>query len=180
MAENQRKCVYAGSFDPLTEGHMYMIRQGALLFDLLVVALGVNPEKHYTFSVEERLEVLRASTEEIPNVRIDTFENQYLVRYAESVGACYILRGLRSAHDYEFESTMRHVNADIDPEITTVFLMPPRNIREISSSFVKGLVGPEGWQDVVRPYVPPAVYELLLRARMRWPHKSGGGESPVD
>jgi pantetheine-phosphate adenylyltransferase/8-oxo-dGTP diphosphatase len=180
VARQLRKCVYAGSFDPLTEGHMYMIREGARLFDILVVALGVNPAKHCTFSVADRLAVIRESVGDIPNVEVDEFGAAYLVQYAASVGAGYILRGLRSQQDYEFESTMRHVNADINGEITTVFLMPPREFREISSSFVKGLVGPEGWKDVVRPYVPPAVYRLLLRSDIIWPWQSGGPDSPAD
>ena len=69
-----------------------------------------------------------------------------LADYAESVGAQYILRGIRSHQDYEFERAMRNVNEDLKPEITTVFLIPPRQICEVSSSFVKGLVGPEGWE----------------------------------
>lgn len=180
MSTPIRKCVYAGSFDPLTEGHMYMIREGARLFDELVVAVGTNPAKHSTFSQEERLDTIRESVRDMPNVSVASFGPVYLVQYAVSIGAQYILRGLRSAHDYEFESTMRNVNSDINPEITTVFLMPPRQFREISSSFVKGLIGPDGWQNVVRPYVPPAVYAMLLRTKFTWPHRTAGHESPVD
>jgi len=175
-----KKCVYAGSFDPLTEGHMYMIREGAKLFDILVVAVGINPDKHYTFSEDERLNVIRQCTGEIPNVEVDIFKGLYLVTYAKSIGAGYILRGLRSQEDYEYERSMRHVNADMNPAITTVFLMPPRNLCEISSSFVKGLVGPKGWQAVVKPYVPGPVYKLLLLKDISWPGESGGAECRSD
>ena len=155
-------CVYAGSFDPLTRGHMYMVEKGAALFPRLIVAVGSNPAKSYTFTVEERVELLKECTQPFPNVEVDHFEGKFLAKYARAVGARYILRGIRSESDYEFERTMRNVNEDLEPAITTVFLIPPRAISELSSSFVKGLVGPEGWQLVVKPYVPEPVYRRLL------------------
>ena len=173
-------CVYGGSFDPPTQGHMYMIGKGAQLFGKLIVAVGTNPNKRCAFTAEERVELLRACTEEYPNVEVDHFEGLFLVAYAESVGANYILRGIRSQQDYEFERAMRNVNEDLKPEITTVFLMPPREICEVSSSFVKGLVGPEGWEDVIKPYVPPAVHEKLLMTTVRWHRQSAGPEDASD
>lgn len=158
-----RRAVYGGSFDPLTMGHMYMIREGAALFDDLYVAIGVNPVKKCTFTLEERLEHLRRCTGAIRNVKIGHFENRFLVEYARSIGARYIVRGVRNAHDYEYERTMRQVNGDIDPSITTVLLMPPRELAELSSSFVKGLVGPRGWERIVKPYLPAPVYRDFLR-----------------
>lgn len=158
-----RRAVYAGSFDPLTTGHLWMIEQGALLFDELIVAIGVNPEKRYYLTLDERLTVLRASTTRFPNARIASFENQFLVRYARSVEAPYIIRGIRTEADFEYERVMRQMNSDLDPGVVTVFLMPPREIAEVSSSLVRGLVGPQGWQEVVRKFVPPPVYQLLLK-----------------
>jgi len=173
---DSKVCVYAGSFDPPTQGHMYMIRRGAELFDHLIVAVGVNPNKRYTFSVDERLEMLRACVLDLPNVEVDSFESLMLVHYAQSRGAGYILRGIRSEEDYRFEQPMRNVNEDLAPDITTVFLIPPREICEISSSFVKGLVGFEGWEAVVEPYVPEPVYERLLTSEIRWTERKGGPE----
>src|ERR1035437_5104481 len=114
-----RKAVYAGSFDPITNGHMYMIREGARLFDEVVIALGINPDKHYTFSFETRMEFLRQCTHGIPNVTLDHFRNMFLVDYAKKVGAGYILRGIRNPGDYEFERGMRFINADLTPAVTT-------------------------------------------------------------
>jgi pantetheine-phosphate adenylyltransferase len=158
-----KRAVYAGSFDPITLGHLWMVRAGADLFDELVVAIGVNPEKKYAFPLEERLDMLRESIGERPDVRVDTFGSLYLVDYARSVGAGYVLRGIRTEADYGFERGMRHVNADLNPDVVTVFLMPPREISEVSSSLVKGLIGPEGWEEVVARLVPPAVHRALLR-----------------
>ena len=157
--------VYAGSFDPLTIGHLWMIEQGARLFDRLVVAVGVNPDKRYTFTLEERLDMLRQSTTQFRNVSVDAFSNRYLINYAQSIGATHILRGIRTESDYEFERTMRNINGDLDAGICTVFLMPPRGIAEVSSSMVRGLIGPVGWQKIVRKYVPDPVYKRLLNPR---------------
>ncbi len=173
-------CVYAGSFDPPTNGHMYMIEKGAGLFDRLIVSVGINPKKAYTFSVEERLEMLRQCTRHLDNVEVGSFVGQFLVRYAESRGAGYVLRGVRSEEDYRFEHAMRNVNEDLAPDVTTVFLIPPREICEISSSFVKGLVGVEGWQEVIKPYVPEPVYEKLLARDIRWTQQSAGAEGAAD
>ena len=154
--------VYAGSFDPPTIGHLWMIEQGVRLFDRLIVAIGVNPDKKYTFSLEARLEMLKASTKKFRSVSMASFSNRYLIHYAQSVGATHILRGIRSESDYEFERTMRNINGDLDPEICTIFLMPPRGIAEVSSSMVRGLVGPVGWRKIVRKYLSEAVYRKLL------------------
>ena len=156
--------VYAGSFDPLTVGHMWMIEQGARLFDRLTVAVGVNPDKKYTFALADRLDMLRESTTVLANVSFASFSNRYLIHYAQLIGATHILRGIRTESDYEFERTMRNINGDLDAGICTVFLMPPRGIAEVSSSMVRGLMGPVGWQKIVRKYVPPPVYKKLLQA----------------
>jgi len=157
-----RKAVYAGSFDPLTNGHLWMIEEGSKQFDELVVAIGINPGKKYTFSLEDRLNMLKRSTRQFPNIRIDSFENEFLVNYASSVGAQYVLRGIRTGGDYEYERGMRYVNSDLNPKIVTSFLMPPREFIEVSSSLVKGLVGPNGWEDVIEDYVPRNVYNAFL------------------
>ena len=144
-----------------------MVDQGRRLFDELVVAIGINPDKKYLFTLEERLDTLRRVTADFPNVRVASFENLFLVHYARQVGATFILRGIRNEQDYGYERGMRYVNAEFDDSIQTVFLVPPRDLVEVSSSFVKGLVGPAGWQDVVRKYVPEPVYRAFLERSRR-------------
>ncbi|OYV04804.1 MAG: pantetheine-phosphate adenylyltransferase [Verrucomicrobiales bacterium VVV1] len=156
-----RTAVYAGSFDPPTNGHLWMIERGLEMFDKLIVAIGNNPSKHYSFSVEKRIALLRASVPSCERLTIAHFDNRYLVDYAMTMGAESILRGIRSPDDYEYERVMRHINADMAPSITTVFLMPPREMAEVSSSMVKSLIGPEGWEDIVRRYVPSPVFDAL-------------------
>ena len=141
-----------------------MIEQGVALFDQLVVGIGINPDKRYTFSLEDRLAMLRTSLRGLPNLKVTSFSNAYLIHYAQEIGATHILRGVRSGGDYEYERTMRNINGDLDAGICTVFLMPPRDIAEVSSSMVKGLIGPKGWRRVVRKYVTPPVYRHILKA----------------
>ncbi len=155
--------IYAGSFDPPTNGHLWMIRQGLELFERLIVAIGSNPSKSYTFSVDERLELLRASLPSCERLTLDHFDNSYLVDYAKKKDAQFVLRGIRSPQDYEYERVMRHINGDMAPAINTVFLMPPRDIAELSSSMVEGLIGPAGWEETVRRYVPAPVFKALRK-----------------
>lgn len=140
-----------------------MIEQGARLFDTLVVAVGTNPDKQSSFTIDEREVMLKEMIANVKatNIEVAVFHNRYLVEYARSVGAQFILRGIRSPTDFEYERVMRHVNEDLSPEITTVFLMPPRLIAEVSSSLVKSLVGPDGWQSTVKQFVPPGVFKML-------------------
>ncbi len=158
-----RTAVYAGSFDPPTNGHLWMIEKGLEMFDRLIVAIGDNPSKRYSFTVGERLDLLRASTTPSDRLVLAHFDNRYLVDYARKKESLYVLRGIRSPHDYEYERVMRQINADMAPEITTVFLMPPRDIAEVSSNMIKSLIGPKGWEETVRRYVPEPVFQALSR-----------------
>lgn len=165
VSPDMRIAVYAGSFDPPTNGHLWMIERGLEMFDRLIVAIGSNPAKSYSYTLDERLEMLRASVPVSERLEVAHFDNRYLVDYAAKMNAAYILRGIRSPNDYEYERVMRHINADMAPKITTVFLMPPRDIAELSSSMIKSLTGPTGWEDTVKRYVPPQVFEVLKQER---------------
>jgi pantetheine-phosphate adenylyltransferase len=162
MKIQNRIAVYAGTFDPVTIGHLWMIKSGSSLFDKLIVAVGENPEKKCHFSVKDRMVMLQESISGYENVTIDNYQNKFLIKYAESVGAKFILRGIRSTTDYEYEKSISYVNRHFNAEIVTVFLLPPREMIEISSSVVRGLIGPEGWEDVVSKYVPPCVLKRLI------------------
>ncbi len=164
-----KRAVYAGSFDPITDGHLWIVEEARKLFDELTVAIGINPEKTYTFPLRQRLDLLQQVLPEDKSILIDHFDNRYLVDYAAEIGAQYIIRGIRSPADYEFERVMRQINEDIRPEVTTIFLMPSREVAEVSSSMVKGLVGPTGWEAQVRRYVPAPVFEALCELESRNP-----------
>jgi pantetheine-phosphate adenylyltransferase len=157
-----KKAVYAGSFDPVTNGHLWIIEQSSKIFDNVLVAVGQNADKNYTFSLDERLIMLRHATKKIDNVEITYFSNEFLVNYAQKVNAKFIIRGIRNNHDYDYEKSIRHINADLSEDINTIFLMPPRNYAEVSSSMVKGLIGSNGWEEIAKKYVPKEVLEQLI------------------
>jgi pantetheine-phosphate adenylyltransferase len=140
-----------------------MIERGCRIVDELVVAIGINPDKKYLFTLEQRLDMLRETTAAFANVKVTSYENMFLVNYARLIDASFILRGIRNEQDYSYERGMRYVNAELGGDITTIFLIPPRELVEVSSSFVKGLVGPDGWEEVLKKYVPPAVHRQLMR-----------------
>ncbi|TXI93297.1 MAG: pantetheine-phosphate adenylyltransferase [Neisseriales bacterium] len=155
------KAIYAGSFDPITNGHLWVIDRAAAIFDQLIVAVGDNPDKKYSFSLEERLILLKNTLHGYKNIEIGHFNGEFLVNYAQNANAKFIVRGIRNTQDYEYEKTMRYINSDLCNEIDTIFLMPPRNYAEVSSSLVKGLVGTVGWEKVVNRYVPETVLNAL-------------------
>ena len=163
--KQSRIAIYAGTFDPVTFGHLWMIEAGSVIFDKLVIAIGTNPDKKCHFPLEERIIMIKELISKYSNVNVDVYQNQFLIKYAEDIGARFILRGIRSTADYEYEKSVNYVNRHLNSEIVTVFLLPPREMIEISSSIVRGLVGPEGWEEVVSKYVPASVLERLkLRA----------------
>lgn len=157
------KGIYAGSFDPPTYGHLWMIEQGAKMFNTFYVAVGQNSQKAYTFTLAERVDMLEDLCADFKNVEVVQFENKFLVKYAESMGVDYILRGIRNEKDYTYERGMRYVNNNINNTIQTVFMMSPRFLVEVSSSLVKGLVGSDDWEHIVREYVPESVFFKMLK-----------------
>lgn len=161
------KGVYAGSFDPPTLGHLWMIREGAKQFGWLTVSIGDNPAKKYQFTTAERVAMLKEMTKDLSNVNIKVFVGDFLINHAKDIGATCILRGIRNETDYEFERGMRYINAEIDDSISTTYLIPPRELIEVSSSLVKSLVGPAGWRKVIKPYVSESVYSAILMRDLR-------------
>jgi len=155
--------IYPGSFDPPTEGHLWMISQGSKLFEKLIVAIGTNPSKTPYFNNIERLRMVTEITSIFPNVTTMLLGNEYLIHFAQAQKANYLLRGIRSIKDYNYESTMRQINGGMNPGITTVFLIPPHSLIDISSSTVKDLVGPNGWEDMVKKFVPENVFDAIIQ-----------------
>lgn len=152
-----RIAVYPGSFDPVTYGHLDIIRRAAGLFDRVYVAVLINPSKHALFSVEERVEMLRETTKEIPNAVCEHFYG-LAVEYARRKGAVAIVRGLRAVTDFEMEFKMAAMNSHLDPGIETLFMMTSSEYSFLSSSAIKEVASMGG--DVSR-WVPPYVKERL-------------------
>lgn len=131
-----RICVYPGSFDPVTTGHLDVIRRAASLFDEVIVAVMHNVNKRGCFPVEERMALIEKAAAEIPNVRVDKWDG-LLVDYVRMSGASCVVRGLRAVSDFESEMTMAQVNAQLLEGMETVFLMTKPEHGCISSSVVR-------------------------------------------
>lgn len=130
--------IYPGSFDPVTNGHLNIIRRAANIFDQLIVCVMVNAGKQPLFSLEERTELLRRVTRNLPNVEVD-HADELLATYAKRRGSCVIVKGLRATSDFENEFQMALINHKINPELDTMFLTSEHQYMYLSSSTVKEL-----------------------------------------
>jgi pantetheine-phosphate adenylyltransferase len=135
-----RKAVFMGSFDPITLGHLDLIQRSLQMFDVLVVAVGVNPDKKTWFSEEERLVQIEKALSEIMDFGLHISSYQGLtVDYANSIGAKFLIRGLRSVADFEFETNLASFNKMLAPDLETVLLLSKPELSLVSSSAVKEL-----------------------------------------
>jgi pantetheine-phosphate adenylyltransferase len=152
-----RRAIYPGSFDPVTNGHLDIIERGCKLFDEIIVAILVHPEKQPFFTIEERREMLTQVLKQIDRgsceVRVDNFQG-LLVQYAVAQEANAIVRGIRAISDYEYELQMALMNRRLEPSIETVFMMPAETYSYVSSRLVKEVFQLGGKLDGL---VPPAV-----------------------
>ncbi|MDB4941108.1 MAG: Phosphopantetheine adenylyltransferase [Labilithrix sp.] len=151
--------VYAGSFDPATIGHLDLIERAAAMFDNVIVAIGVHPTKHPLFSSEERVELIKGIAGHLPNVTVDSFDG-LLIEYCASKNASVIVRGLRVTTDFEYELQIAHANADIRPNIDTIFLPSRTKHGFVSASLVREIASHNG--DVSR-YAPELVCDALRK-----------------
>lgn len=131
-----RICVYPGSFDPITVGHLDVIRRAAQLFDGVIVAVMHNVNKRGCFSVDQRIDMIQRATEGLDGVQVDKWDG-LLADYVRGTGACSVVRGLRAVSDFESEMTMAQVNAQLLPGMETVFLMTKPEHACVSSSVVR-------------------------------------------
>jgi pantetheine-phosphate adenylyltransferase len=160
-----RLAIFPGSFDPLTNGHVDIILRSAHLFERIVVAVLVNPEKQPLFTSDERVTIIGEVFKEYPNIEVDTFSG-LLVEYARNRRASAIVRGLRAVSDFEYEFQMALMNRHLEPTLETVFMMPAEQYTYLSSRLIKEVFSLGG---EVRGLVPPSV-ERWMRAK-----KAAGG-----
>ena len=130
--------IYPGSFDPVTIGHLNIIQRAANIFDKLIVCVMVNAGKNPMFSLEERVDLIRRVTADIPNVEVDS-SSELLAEYTKRRGSCVIVKGLRAGSDFENEFQMALINKKINPELDTMFLTAESQYMYLSSSMVKEL-----------------------------------------
>lgn len=161
------RAICPGSFDPVTLGHLDIVKRGASVFEEVVVAVLNNNEKDPLFSVEERVALLKETTKHLPNVRVDSFDG-LLIDYARSIGAKAVIRGLRAVSDFEYEMQVASINRKLDEEIETFFIMTNNQYSFLSSSIVKEVAK---YDASVKGLVPPVV-EAALRDKFSVPRST--------
>jgi pantetheine-phosphate adenylyltransferase len=157
-----RVAVYTGTFDPVHHGHLDIIERGHRLFDKLIVGVGINPDKQTMFTIDERVEHIKAVTAKWGNVEVEKFDG-LAVRFVRERKARIMIRGLRTLSDMEYEFTMSLMNLHLDPEIETVFLMAKEDFSHVSSSLLRQIAAFGG--DLSKFLPEPVRSALIERAR---------------
>jgi pantetheine-phosphate adenylyltransferase len=150
-------CVFPGSFDPITQGHVDLVQRALPLFDRVIIAIGVNSQKNTLFTLEQRLSWVEAVFQHEPKVSVDRFEG-LTAHYCRRIGARYLLRGLRNAADFDYEKTISQLNHIVGEGIETWFLISQPGYSHISSTIVREII--KGGGDA-SPFLPPEVAQSL-------------------
>jgi len=153
----KKLAICPGSFDPITNGHLDIIKRGATIFDEVIVTIFNNQSKNPLFSVEERIDLIEQSITDLPNVKVDSSDG-LLVDYAHEQNAHAVLRGLRAVSDFEFEMQITSMNKKLEPDVETLFMMTNNQYSFLSSSIVKEVAKYKG---DISCLVPPVVAEAL-------------------
>ncbi len=158
-----RHCLYPGTFDPITFGHLDVLERAARLFDKVTVSVAANPGKGPLFSQERRVELVRAVTAHLPNVQAVPFDG-LLVDFARKQNAIAVIRGIRALSDFEFEFNMALMNRHLEPTLETIFVMPRETYSYTSSNLVKQVAKLGG---DVSHFVPPLIVAALREAHAK-------------
>lgn len=154
-----RKVLYPGTFDPVTFGHIDIIKRAKELFDEVIVTIAINPAKTPLFTIEERLSLLKESLKDFDNIQVNSFDG-LVVDHARNVGAIGIIRGLRAVSDFEYEFQMALMNRKLASDIATIFLMPHEKYTYLNSSIIRNLAS---LNSDVSDFVPAIVQEALQK-----------------
>lgn len=150
---NMKIAVFPGSFDPITTGHVDLVKRSLPLFDKIVVAVGVNTQKKYLFPLETRLSWLEKVFENEPKVEVDSFQN-LTAHFCQKIGARYLLRGLRNASDFDYEKTISQLNDIVGEGLETIFLISRPEFSHISSTIVREIIKGGG---NASPFIPQEI-----------------------
>ena len=152
------KAVYPGSFDPLSNGHLDIINRAAKILDELHIIVSINKSKKNTFTIEERVNMIKLVTKHLPNVHVTSYEG-LVVNYCKENGIKILIRGLRNYQDYEAEFSLYQFNRDIDSNVETMLMMPTNKHIFVSSSAIKELVS---FDADISNYVPAEIKEMII------------------
>ncbi len=154
----ERTAICPGSFDPITLGHLDIITRAAAMFDKVIVVVMVNSSKQGSFSKEERMEMIKKTVKDIPNVEVDIYDG-LLAEYAQNKKACAIIKGLRAMSDFEYEFQMALANKKLNPQVETLFLTTSAENMYLSSSMVRQIASMGG---DITSFVPPIIHDDIV------------------
>lgn len=154
----QKRAIYPGTFDPITNGHLDIVTRASKMFDTLILAIANSPHKKTMFTLEERVRLAQGVIAHLPNVEVVGF-GDLMANFAKTQQANILVRGLRTAADFEYEMQLAHMNRHLMPELESVFLMPSKEWSFVSSSLVKEVARHSG--DVAH-FLPEQVHQALL------------------
>jgi pantetheine-phosphate adenylyltransferase len=176
-AVSKRIAVFPGQFDPITNGHLDVIRRGTHLFDEIVVAVGINPDKRELFTLDDRVTMIRSVVDDLPSVRVEHYRG-LTVDFVQSVQATAILRGIRDVSDLRYEFQLALANRAVGG-VETVFIMTGDQYALTSSSLIRQIVSLGGNLKQLSPLLPPIVIEKLLKKQKAGALKSTSPDTPV-
>jgi pantetheine-phosphate adenylyltransferase len=164
-----KKIAFSGTLDPITNGHMWVIGEARTIAEEVTIFLSENPGKNPQFPVEQRKRIIEQSAAERGwnNVHVVIVRGDYTARVAKRHGIDYLIRGIRNTSDFDYENLIQQTNVDVLHGAKTIFVMPPRDLGSVSSSFVRSLQGPLGWHWSVKQFVPRPAYEAWIRDWLR-------------
>lgn len=165
------KIAFAGTFDPVTEGHLWVVNEALALADEVIIFIAENAGKSPMFNVQKRTEIFNNALIEkgwSDRCRVIPLRSAYVARAAKKYGADYLIRGIRSTVDFDYENQLQQANTDVLDGVKTIFVMPPRDLGSVSSSYIKGYVGPAGWHWYVSEFLPRSAYTSLIDVRLRF------------
>ena len=138
-----KRAIYSGTFDPITNGHIDILKRGLKIFDEIIIAVGINASKKTMFDTTTRIELIKEATKDLNGITVMSFDN-LLVDFAKEQGVCNIIRGLRAVSDFEYELQMGYANNSLDENLETIYLMPTLHNAFVSSSIVRELIKHNG------------------------------------
>lgn len=156
-------CVFAGTFDPITKGHVFVVEKCLECFNKVVIAVGVNSDKAPLFSLEERIDMIKKAFSDVKEVEVKAFDGM-LVDFMKKQGITINVRGVRNNDDYKYEANMASFNLDMYPEITTIFIPTPQNLAHVSSSAVRSIIS---YGADIDKYVPSSVVETYNKTKRK-------------
>lgn len=156
----KKTAIFPGSFDPITNGHVDIVTRSLNLFDEIIIAIGVNTQKKYLFPLEKRIEWIKEVFKDEPKIKVESY-NGLTINYCKSRGANYILRGIRSSADFEYEKMIAHLNNTMEPSIETILILSKAELSSVSSTIVREIIIGNG---DVNKFIPVEIIPSIVNS----------------